>query len=237
LKALKEGCLEYNGLPARDTIIGASFEDGQTFAEAVNALLRYRYILINDMTSPYDEGIYNLFMMGVENLERQRQIARKFSTIAEFENFPTLKALFGEMEQPFHRAARFRQTYRARKFREWLFSLTDSKSEVETIREYINECGNRKGIFESNPRKFLKVAGMVALGKVAPLGAAALGADWALATALNSLAPSTVSEILDATTEMVLGTVDSFVIDSLKIGWTPRAYFDGLRRLRNERKT
>jgi hypothetical protein len=41
-----------------------------------------------------------------------------------------------------------------------------------------------------------------------------------------------VEEVISTTAEFGTGVIDSFLIENLKVGWTPKAYFDGLRRLR-----
>jgi hypothetical protein len=105
---------------------------------------------------------------------------------------------------------------------------------VAVIREYVDACGNRRGLFDSTPRKFLKVAAMAAIASFAPSGAAALGVYDVLGAVLTGVPASTVAHILDASVELGLGVIETFIIENLKVGWTPRAYFDGLRKLRRE---
>jgi hypothetical protein len=43
-----------------------------------------------------------------------------------------------------------------------------------------------------------------------------------------------INEVLKLSAEVGTGVIDSFLIDNLQVGWTPKAYFDGLRKLRRD---
>ena len=139
----------------------------------------------------------------------------KYAVIAQFEDFPNLRALMSEIESPFKRIVRFRQTHTARKFREWLSAT--SESDIGLVREYVNACAKRKSLFESAPAKFVKVASMIALAHAAGAEAAAAGAFL-----MTSIPAGVIGEALKLSAEFGTGVIDSFVIENLKVGWTPR---------------
>jgi hypothetical protein len=78
---------------------------------------------------------------------------------------------------------------------------------------------------------------MAAIATVGPPVAATLGADAALGAVLTGLSATAIAHILEASTELGLGIIETFIIEDLKVGWTPRAYFDGLRKLRRRVET
>ena len=222
------GSLESFGLPRREASpVGLSAAEGEILLRAAESLLHYRYFLNNGMTSYNSTGIYDLIEIALDNLSKQLSPIERYSVIAEFENFPNLRTLFAEIEKPFQRIARFRQTYTARRFREWLSSASNPGSDAKLIRDYVDACGNRKGLFESAPAKFAKLVSMIAISHLA--GAEAVAAAGAV---LASVPPSVISDVLGTAAEVGTGVVDLFLIENLRIGWTPKAYFDGLRRLR-----
>ena len=223
-EALKLGELSDLGLPPRATSIGLSVSEGELLLKAAESLLHYRYVIENGMVSQNSAGVFDLFQIGLRNLQERQSPIEKYVTIAQFENFPNLRSLLGEIESPFTRIARFRQTHTARRFREWLSAA--SGSDLELVREYVNACAQRKRLFESTPAKFVKLVSMIALGHIAGAEAAAAGA------LLMTSIPQVIDEALRLSAEFGTGVVDSFLIENLKVGWTPRAYFDGLRRLR-----
>jgi hypothetical protein len=227
-KALSAGSLQCFGLPRREeSSVGLPVAEGEILLRATESLVEYRYLLVNGMISHNNAGLFDLIDVGLDNLRKRQSPVEKYSVFANFEKFPNLRTLFSEVEKPFQRIARFRQSYTARKFREWLSSASDPGSDVELIREYVDACGNRKGLFESAPAKFAKLVSMIAISHLA--GAEAVAAAGAL---LTSVPASVINEILGTAAEFGTGVVDSFLIDNLKVGWTPKAYFDGLRRLR-----
>ena len=225
--ALKAGSLQCFGLPVRESSVGLPLDEGQILLRSAESLLHYRYFLKHGMISYNDSGVFDLMDVALDGLQKRKSPVERYSVIAEFEKFPNLRALFAEVEKPFQRIARFRQTYTARRFREWLSSAPNPGSDIEVIRDYIDACANRKGLFESAPAKFAKLISMIAISHLA--GAEAVATATAL---LTSVPASIIDDVLGVAVEVGTGVVDSFVIDNFKVGWTPKAYFDGLRRLR-----
>jgi hypothetical protein len=226
--ALKNGALEHIGLTAEEPPIGLPVQKGKVLGEAVDSLLYYKYILSNGMASYGNEAVFSLFNFDADASENtKRSPTEKFATIAEFENFPDLRSLFTEIETPFESIARFRGSHTATKFREWLSVATETSSAAELLREYVDACAKRRGLFESAPAKFVKLATMIAISHFAGFEATA-----AAAMALTAAPEHFLNEAVSAVTDFGTGIFDSFLIDKIKIGWTPKAYFNGLRRVR-----
>jgi hypothetical protein len=176
-----------------------------------------------------DPGVFDLLALGLTNLERPTRPLGQFATLAEYERFPNLRDLYDSFDDPFRRIAKFRHSATAKNFRKWLSTLK-ADSDIELIREYVDACANRKGLFDTAPRKFLKVVTMLAVGTGATAGASALGADTLVSTATGIMA-SGATEVVGKVTDFGVGIVESFIIDNFKVGWSPRSYFDGLRKL------
>jgi hypothetical protein len=233
IKALAEGALEPFGFIKRENIIGSPQYDGAMLIQATESILRYRHVLANSLATLDDPGVFDLLALGLTNLERPTLRLEQFATIAEFEKFPSLGELYNSFDDPFRRIAKFRHSAPSINFRKWLSTLS-VESDIELIREYVDACANRKGLFETAPRKFLKVVTMLAVGAAAEVGAAALGADAIVSTATGLMAGS-AAEAVGKATDLGLGLFESFIIDNFKVGWPPRSYFDGLRKLTRHR--
>ena len=185
------------------------------------------------MTTLFDTGVFDLFSTGLDRLRHTSHAFERFATLAEYERFPDLTTLFFEIESPFARAAKFRDTYRAREFRRWFADTGGSVSQVEQIREYVEAFGNRRGLFEAVRPKLLKIVAMTAFGAFL----SAKFGEHHVAEALNEvvgglMAAKIVETLTDFGLDFGLDAIDTFVIDNIKIGWTPRSYFDGLRHMR-----
>jgi hypothetical protein len=98
--ALKAGDLEHLGLPPREQSVGLPLSEGETLQRAPVSLVHYRYLLANGMTSQNDAGMFDFLDIGVENLRNAKSPIEKYTIISEFERFPNLRALFGEIENP-----------------------------------------------------------------------------------------------------------------------------------------
>jgi hypothetical protein len=228
-KAMADGALEAFGLAKRDTIIGSPVPDGNILTKATESILRYRHVLANDLATLDDPGVFDLLAMGLTNLERPTLLLEQFATLAEFEKFPNLGELYDSLDDPFRHIAKFRYSTTAKNFRNWLSTL-QADSDIELIREYVDACANRTGLFETAPRKFLKVVTMLAVGTGARVGAAALGAD-AIVSAATGMMASSAAAVVGKASDFGLGVFESFIIDNFKVGWSPKSYFDGLRKL------
>jgi hypothetical protein len=228
-QAMADGTLETFGLTKRDSIIGSPVSDGNILLKATQSILRYRHVLANDLATLDDPDVFDLFAMGLTNLERPTLPLEQFATLAKFEKFPNLGELYDVLDDPFRRIATFRNSTTAKNFRDWLATLK-ANSDIGLIREYVDACANRSGFFETAPRKFFKLVTMLALGTGAGAGVAALGAD-AIVSAATGLAASSAAEIAGKAADFGLGLIETFMIDNFKIGWSPKAYFDGLRKL------
>ena len=77
---------------------------------------------------------------------------------------------------------------------------------------------------------------MAAVGWVAGKGATALGADEFVSMITGLGVSQGAADISGKTVDLGLGTIETFMIDNFKVGWSPKAYFDGLRRLSNQSK-
>jgi hypothetical protein len=230
-KALAGGELEEMSLGQRPTILGSTTQDGVIFTKAADSILSYRYVLENGMASQNDPGLVEIFGLGVKRLKATNSRAAKYAIVSEYEKFPNLRTMYGKLDDPFRVVSSFRSTYTARRFREWLATSADTISEIDVIRDYVDACGKRRGMFESAPAKFLKLTGMIAIGHIVLPDAHLLGE--ALGALLAGIPAEALGTITETTSEFGLGVIDSFIVDNFKVGWTPRAYFDRLRRFQH----
>jgi hypothetical protein len=95
---------------------------------------------------------------------------------------------------------------------------------------YLDAISERKGVLDSGPRKLLKTVVMAAVG-MATGGAAAAYAESLTAGGLAAVVGAKVAEF---GTETALGTLDSFVLERVTKGRSPRMFFDDLSKLRQE---
>ena len=196
------------------------------------SILRYRHVLTNDLATFDDPGVFDLIATGLTQLQHSTSPAKTFATLADYEKFPNLRDLYDTVEHPFRRIAAFRNSATSQAFRAWLPTLKPG-SDVEVIREYVDACAERQGLFESVPMKFLKRVSLAAVGVASGAGAAALGADEMIAAA-TGVAASGAAEIAGRATDFGLGIIETFIVDNFKVGWSPKAYFDGLRKISGE---
>ena len=95
------------------------------------------------------------------------------------------------------------------------------------VKAYLDAISERKGILDSAPRKLLKAVALASVG----MGVGTLAAEYAGAAAgaaSGIAAAAAVEKIAEFTTETALGLLDTFVLERVTKGWSPRMFFDDL---------
>jgi hypothetical protein len=228
-KAIQEGLFESKGLPRDLVVQGSEIAIGNRALKCAQGFLRYRFLLQKGLSSFGDEIVYDSYEAGVSGLRKSESVIKDFSIIAKFESFPDLRSLYDEMQNPFDRISRFRTTETAKKFRRWISGLEAAGGEpIELIRDYVDACSKRHGLFESAIAKFTKAVALVGVGQLLPL---ALPETAVLGAALASVPLPIVDKALEGGAELCLGLADSFIIENLKVGWTPKSFFRELKKI------
>jgi hypothetical protein len=82
----------------------------------------------------------------------------------------------------------------------------------------------------------LKTASKVAIGTALSAGAAGLGADalWTGLAGLAGLSASTAGALQSKAIKSASGLFGNFTISNFAAEWTPKAYFDGLRKIKEK---
>ncbi len=233
-QALSSGSFDHFGLPSGSSeVLGLTVQQGETVLRAAESLTIYRHVLENNMIAAENESVFDLFAKVVTDFEQPDLRLEQFGVLAEYAQFPNLRELFGVINNPFQHAAKFRQTHVATTFRAWLSTLGNKTVEVDIIRDYVDACKGRTGVFE--PRTYLKIASKVAIGTALSAGAARLGADVFLA-GLAGLSASTAGALQSKALKSASGLFGNFMIGNFAAEWTPKAYFDGLRKIKEKAK-
>jgi hypothetical protein len=110
-----------------------------------------------------------------------------------------------------------------RNFRAWLAATEGSEPGGEIAREYIEAIANAKGILDTARGKFTKSVLMTAVG--AGIGVAIEASPAAAVLGAGA------AKALEPAAEFGLDLLDGFLLDGLLKGWTPRMFFDDLRKL------
>jgi hypothetical protein len=155
-----------------------------------------------------------------------------FSSVSKIEGLPDLKALFDELHEPLKRMPEIRKTNNARLFREWLEKTAGETPDPDMVKAYLDAISERKGVLDSAPRKLLKTIVMAAVG----MGAGAAAASYAgpVVGAGVGMAAAAGEKIAEFGTETALGMLDSFLLERVTKGWSPRMFFDDLSKLRQD---
>lgn len=200
-------------------------EKRMLFNKCADEVMSYTFLCEGQMTSFSKFEYFHLFNESARKIADISKMTDGFDQIAKTQDIPDLKMLYEKIESPLKRVPAIRGKRSSIKFREWLASATENESGRSITREYTEAIVEGRGFFQRNSGKITKAIATTAIGTAA---SALLGSQFEGAIIAGSLALSTV---LDPLADLGLDLLDTFVLDGLTKGWTPKIFFDDLERL------
>ena len=118
--ALKTGGLEVYGIPRITSEHADSLTDEQkkVVGKCADDLTEYEFLLKHNMTSFSSYQYFSPFWASAGRFKVMNRSVAGFSSVAKLEGVPDLKALFGEIHEPFRRLPEIRNTCRPQKLSE-----------------------------------------------------------------------------------------------------------------------
>lgn len=200
-------------------------DDKKTLAKCSGDLLQYSFLMKNGMTSYSEIKYFDFFSKSQNKLKQASLNSKYFNILAEIEQLPDLKSIFHEIETPFDKLIKSRRSKSSKRFRQWLENASNTDLERnEIVKEYVDTIANAKGFFQTAKGKLTKTIVMGSIGA---------GVGSALAGPVGGIVGATAAKLIDPATDIVLDLVDQFLIDGLTKGWTPKMFFDDLKKLKN----
>ncbi len=219
--AYRSGTLQLLGLNTEQDIrnlpLGAKAELCKCAAE----LMEYSYLLGARMTSFSNPHYYALFNNSISKVQIKDALVRNFNSIASIEEIPDLRGLRSELGIPLSKLPKLRCKKSAVHFRAWLAKTSDLPSDISIIKEYIDAIADAKGFFETKKGKLAKSIAMTAVGT--GIGALIAGAE-------GGAIGATSAKLFEPAADLALDLLDEFLVSGLIKGWTPRMFFDELRK-------
>jgi hypothetical protein len=185
----------------------------------------FEYTLLQEgkMTSFSNFEYFYLFNESATRIASISKTTDGFNRIAETQDIPDFKIIFDSVESPLLKVPKIRNKRSSRKFRAWLADAVSAESGHSVTREYIEAVAEGKGLFRTNAGKITKAIVNTTIGT----GVATV-LDARLETAV--IASIAASKVVDPVVDLGLDLLDTYVLDGLTKGWTPKLFFDDLER-------
>lgn len=186
-------------------------------------LLEYTFLIGQQMTSYSKLTYFDLFSDSTRNIRNTNATSLKFNELAKLEGLPDLKMLYPQIEGGLSQLPKLRGKGSSRRFREWLASTGGGQPGPDIVREYVEAIAKPRGILDTARGKITKSVVMTAIG--AGMGAAIDHSP------LAAMAGAGAANVVEKAADFGLDLLDSFLLDGLLKGWTPRMFFDDLKKL------
>jgi len=220
ISAYESNLLGELGLPFEKNANDFNFQERLKLLELASDITYTSFLASENYTS------YNKFkstliaQKSLDKIAKALKVQAGLNKIIKLEGMPDLQSIFINNKIDFNTAVRIRKKKISKNFRDWLSTATD-KSEIEYITKlYIDEITHSKGVFDSNKGKIIKTISLATIG----------GSIGFLAGGITGSAVGvTASKIVDLVADLGLGFFDSFILEKLNTGWTPRMFLDEIR--------
>lgn len=220
LSAYRSDKLKSFGLDSRTSdIYNLNAAQKKVLGQCAEDLLEYEFAISQQLYIDGESRFRAIFLDTAAKLARGKNIDA-FAQIADLENFPNLREVFANIDEPMRSLPRLRKSSNARKFRAWLNATTSKGELYDVTRAYVDAIANAKGFFETGKGRFTKTVAMAMLGAGAGSVAGPAGA------ALGGVA----AKLLEPAVDFGLDLLDEYLLSELARGWTPRMFFDALKK-------
>jgi hypothetical protein len=219
--AHRSGKLRQDGMrrPMRP-IDDLSLVEKMDLVKYAERLLEYRYLLESDMTSFSSYDFYTYFQDTAEKLRAANTVKENFAELTSVEEFPDLKKLLTELDNPYLQLPKLRARRHAVKFRDWIARA--SLYQNHSIKEnYLSALEEGLGFFKSKTGRLVKTLAVTSMGM-------AIGHQLG---GVGTLMGAGVGAAIEPMTGIVWDQIDEFLLDGLAKGWSPRMFFNDLRAI------
>ncbi|VBB13011.1 hypothetical protein [Burkholderia stabilis] len=196
--------------------------------KCADEVLSYTLICEEQLTSYSNFDFFHFFNDSAKKIASLNSVAEGYAEIAKIQHVPDLKVVFDSLDKPLERIAQFRNKRSSKKFRGWLADALDRTSGEELTREYIDALVAPKGFFQKDIGKITKAIATTAIGT----GIGSL-LDTKLAGA-KVAAGMLATTVLQPVADFSLDLIDTYLLEGITKGWTPRMFFDDLERWKVE---
>ncbi|AOK66488.1 hypothetical protein QZN06_22330 [Burkholderia multivorans] len=196
--------------------------------KCADEVFSYTLMCEERLTSYSNFDFFHLFNDSAKKISSLSSVAGGYAEIAKIQHVPDLKAVFDLLDRPLEKIAKFRNKRSSKKFRGWLADALDRTSGEELTREYIDALGAPTGFFQKDIGKITKAIATTAIGA---------GIGSLLDTKLAGVkigAGVLATTVLQPVADFGLDLVDTYLLEGITKGWTPRMFFDDLERWKVE---
>ncbi|MFM0320076.1 hypothetical protein PQR36_34725 [Paraburkholderia nemoris] len=228
--AFHSGKLTGLGLdPEKIKITAVPLSMRKLMGKCADEVFEYSLLQEGRMTSLSNFEYFYLFNETAIRIANISKTTDGFKQIAQTQDIPDFKIIFDSVESPLLNVPKIRNKRSSRKFRAWLAGAVSGESGHSVTREYTEAVAEGKGFFQKNTGKITKAVATTTIG-----AGLATVLDARLETAV--IASLAASKVVDPLVDLGLDLLDTYVLDGLTKGWTPKLFFDDLERWVSESK-
>ncbi|MGN7384076.1 hypothetical protein [Paenibacillus sp. SAFN-117] len=171
----------------------------------------------------YDQfTITKLIQNSADRLSAAKVIEKNTDKIFTIETLPSFKEMISNGIINIYDVPQICSSKNAEKFRSWILKAESNAGSEEITKEYIDAVANSKGFFETNKGKITKSIVVTSVAGI--IGSSVAGIPGAVAGV-------SVGGVAQPLVDHGLSLLDSFILDGLLKGWSPRNYTNEIRQI------
>lgn len=218
--AYKSNKLSGLGMPNQTEITRLSLIERENLSKLAQTVLETAVLSRFKYSSYEQQNEFALSTATFTQIQTATKLKENLGQLFELENLPDFKSFFLENKIKTDELIKLRAGNDASKFRNWLFSVSSSSDAKSITKDYLDSIVNAKGFFETKGGKFVKTMSMYSIGT--GIGALIGGIP-------GSVLGGVAAKILDPVADIGLDMLDTYYLDGLTKGWTPRLYLNKIK--------
>ncbi|UTP38172.1 hypothetical protein M9M90_13190 [Phenylobacterium sp. LH3H17] len=221
--AYTTGAFSVLGLPPEEPLDLLPGHKRRKLAECAEEYVEFTYLARGGVMSFASYPLFALFSDSAQRIERAAGVAESYEQLRLIESVPNFAELRLRLPLGFRDIPRLRSKRHSAAFRDWLATATDAASGLDVVKAYVDAIANRKGFFDTAAGKVTKTIAMTTIGA---------GVGGLLGGPLGAAMGGVAGKLVEPVADIGLGLADTFLLDSASKGWSPRFFFDDLRKLK-----
>ena len=191
--------------------------------KCADELFEYKQLMASGHTSVENSRFFALFMDTANKINKMKH-SEVVSVIADLKDFPDLRKIYDNINNPLSKVVSLRAKNNVVKFRNWLDEIP-SMDKKDVTRSYLNAIENPQGFFETQTGKLTKIMTMAVMGAGVGAIAGPIGAS------VGAVAGTLTGTLVEPALGVGLDLVDEYFISGIIRGWTPRMFFKEVEKI------
>ena len=211
-KGYNDNLFQEFGLPKKKELIELNVQERKKLCNLATQCLQLTILSMYQYSTYNSFDLLKLNRSEFTSLKDANLVDDVIDTVFRIEKVPDFSKMISKGMLDIKDIPKFRKTKGSKQFRTWIDQVSHHTDRYDIAKEYIDAIIKPKSFSHTSYGKFLRVVSVTALGIGGGLLAGPIGAI--------------PGAVIGGLTDVGIGLLDSYILDNILKGWSPRYYID-----------